>query len=499
MLQHHSEDGEPALVTTYASHKGGTYCLAFRPYMKHLVSGGADGAVLLWSLFCRPNAHTRHTQIRPYRYLGHQGAVYAVAVSPQDTVVASSSKDKTVRLWLPTAEGKCSVIKGHGGAIRTVAFSSDGKCLLTGSDDKTIKVWSVDTEKFLLTLNGHMNWVRSAEFNGDGRLVASGGDDKTVKLWDVEKHECIHTFNDIIGMVNCTRFSPDGACVGSCGSDRSIQIRDIRSRILIQHYAGNAGAVMSICFHPSGSYLLSTCEDSTVKIWDLREGRILCSLQGHERSTTCAQYSPTGEHFASGSMDEHVMIWRSELKPVGNLCSGSLASAMKKHFTSLMETQPLSILGSREDQGGYNSQFKLPGGSPTPEKEKELETVPLQPETQLKNIEVKHNSDKLDDVDVGDLLARMSGSPGSSFPVDSPKKRKVLDDDDSKQVKISGVSLPSQPIVEEIKTIEFTLQRVVSQMDVLTRTISLFEERLSQTEDKVMRLEKNVTQNNRKA
>lgn len=33
---------------------------------------------------------------------GCQGPVYSVAVSPLDNVVASGSKDKTVRLWLPT-------------------------------------------------------------------------------------------------------------------------------------------------------------------------------------------------------------------------------------------------------------------------------------------------------------------------------------------------------------------------------------------------------------
>jgi hypothetical protein len=44
--------------------------LHFRPHMKHVVSGGADSAVLLWSLHCRPNL--RHPVVRPYRFLGHQ-------------------------------------------------------------------------------------------------------------------------------------------------------------------------------------------------------------------------------------------------------------------------------------------------------------------------------------------------------------------------------------------------------------------------------------------
>ena len=68
---HHEEEGFARLMTSYRGHKGGVTCLCFRPLMKHLVSGGSDGSVLLWSLFCRPGL-SRQTQIRPYRFLGHQ-------------------------------------------------------------------------------------------------------------------------------------------------------------------------------------------------------------------------------------------------------------------------------------------------------------------------------------------------------------------------------------------------------------------------------------------
>uniref|UniRef100_A0A7I4B151 Uncharacterized protein n=1 Tax=Physcomitrium patens TaxID=3218 RepID=A0A7I4B151_PHYPA len=254
---------------TYGCHKGGVNSLHFRPHMKHVVSGGADSVVLLWSLHCRPNL--RHPVVRPYRFLGHQviilpqrfenfsfekigtdtgcrnapsisdrtgyppmGPVYSVAVSPLDNLVASGSKDKTVRLWLPTVEAKSSVIKAHGGAVRTVAFSHDGQCLLSGSDDKTIKIWMVQGQKFLSTLIGHINWVRSAEFSPDNsadvssvigcRRIVSGSDDRTVRLWDLERHECIQQFNDGMGLINSVRFHPNGCLLGTGGSDNCVQV-----------------------------------------------------------------------------------------------------------------------------------------------------------------------------------------------------------------------------------------------------------------------------------
>jgi len=55
-------------------------------------------------------------------------------------LIASGSKDRTVRLWLPTVEGKSTVIKAHSGTVRSVSFARDGRHLLTASDDKTLKV-----------------------------------------------------------------------------------------------------------------------------------------------------------------------------------------------------------------------------------------------------------------------------------------------------------------------------------------------------------------------
>jgi uncharacterized protein with WD repeat len=110
--------------------------------------------------------------------------------------LASASKDRTVRLWVPSAKGESVTMKGHTGAVRSVKFSPDSKYLVTASDDKTAKVWAMPSRKFAASLVGHSNWVRSAAFDCTSKLVVTGSDDTTVKLWDVSSPNPLHTFTD---------------------------------------------------------------------------------------------------------------------------------------------------------------------------------------------------------------------------------------------------------------------------------------------------------------
>ena len=54
--------------------------------------------------------------------------------------------------------------------------------LASGSRDRTIKLWNVESRTEVATLEGHSDLVNSVAFNSEGTLLASGSGDRTIKL-----------------------------------------------------------------------------------------------------------------------------------------------------------------------------------------------------------------------------------------------------------------------------------------------------------------------------
>jgi WD40 repeat protein/TolB-like protein len=279
------------------------------------------------------NAFTQTGSItyRPYfEFIGHKSEVLSVAFSLDGRILASCSKDKTIRLWDVDKKKELKSLTGHKMGVNCIAFSPNGLLLASGGNDKKVIVWNLEkgTEEKVFT--GHKRKVLAVAFSADGSLLASAGEDKIVKLWDLSTGYELGELKGHGKAVHSIAFHPDGRSITTGSQDKSMRTWEITSRKEIRSLTESAaryGELLTFDFSPEGRMIASAIKEVTrampgkgaarggikendfVQLRDGMTGKDLGKLEGHLESVVSISFSPDGRFLATGSYDHSVRLW----------------------------------------------------------------------------------------------------------------------------------------------------------------------------------------------
>ena len=245
-------------------------------FWQHRMSSPPAGAVK--STCVGPEVPPKSTPPRSHPWIAmtligqirrHSGWVYSVALSPDASLIASCSNDRTVRIFqaasVASDSDSCAsvVLNGHSHAVRCCAFNSSGSRLATASWDGDVRIWDVVSGDCVLAIS-----------------AAAGGN---------RVYSCAWAASDI-GRSEVLATAGGG---GACLADFSVRIWDIvgnedaSAALSCRVFQGHSKAVTCLAFDADGLRLLSSSDDHTVR------RSTFISSSSESCPSACSETSPT--------------------------------------------------------------------------------------------------------------------------------------------------------------------------------------------------------------
>ncbi|MEL7030919.1 MAG: TIR domain-containing protein [Pseudomonadota bacterium] len=281
-----------SVVHTLEGHREPVAYLAFSLDGRVLASTSLDRTARLWDTrsgkeiarFVHPN--------RPFEKI----------FFTQDGVIAAG-RDEAAYYWRLPAILPQAKLEAHQNAVQSIAYSPDGTRLVSASADFNVNVWDTNAAALERTFGDRSShgWVAlGARFDPAGRRVVSFGEDDYALMWDVETGELIWSIG-ADGVMRDGVFSPDGTYVALASADGSIGVLFADTGEVKFQAEMHAGGARGVAFSPDSRELMSRGADGKIRFWDVASGTERLKIDAHGLGVSTASYSPDGRWIVTGS------------------------------------------------------------------------------------------------------------------------------------------------------------------------------------------------------
>lgn len=235
---------------------------------------------------------------------GHSGQIQAVALSPDEKLVASASTDGLIKLWRFGDMALVRSLAGHGNCVTSVAFSSDGQVLASGSGDRTIRFWRTSDGSVLRAWTEGAASVNAIALSPDNSLLAAASGtpgypslfDGAVRLWHAADGSLARALTNGLAVVSGVAFSPDGQLVAAAAVNGAVWLWQVSDGALVWSLAGGVigGWSGKVAFSPNGQVLAYGAGSglSYVGVRRVGDGGLLWLKSAHQDNLNALAFSP---------------------------------------------------------------------------------------------------------------------------------------------------------------------------------------------------------------
>ncbi|KAG8039653.1 hypothetical protein G9C98_000382 [Cotesia typhae] len=161
---------EESLLTLHG-HSLAIWCVIDLP-SKAIVTGSADKNVIVWN--------RDGTQV--HKLEGHTDCVRDIAAIKADEFLTCAN-DATVRHWNAVTGSNLGVYYGHNNYIYSISATFDGSLVATSSEDKSVRIWKNGKVDQTLMIPTTSVWCIDILPNGD---IVSGSSDGIIRIFSAD-------------------------------------------------------------------------------------------------------------------------------------------------------------------------------------------------------------------------------------------------------------------------------------------------------------------------
>lgn len=235
---------------------------------------------------------------------GHADHIGQVEWSPDGSVIATVSGDKTFRLWSAASADLMWRHEGDYESFSTLAWDPSGRKLAVGNFT-SLEVWDVPSKQRRLLEPGLRGIAPIAWSPGGERLAA--GDGHLVGVWDVASGKVLSRHEDRGVDVPHLAWAPNGSMV-AMAFGATVELRAVLGGELLFRLPEQKSHISAMAFDDRSSVIASATDGDPTRLWDCASGRLIRELEGYLFGIDSVKWHPGGEVLVASSEDG-LRVW----------------------------------------------------------------------------------------------------------------------------------------------------------------------------------------------